>query len=264
MGNEYVDAGYADDGTYFFTSRQFIFTYGAARLELRGPASRSGSIRLLQPEETTAGWVRYGYTPRAIIHTLKLDYRRMSATEAADLATFRAAVDYTAKQFSYINGATGEIIPCWFEQPEQEIEQAGFNLYRGQVAFLAITPFIAYPGSPPANLDAILATAQYPYKQTISRAQQRLWMSNGTPRIYNQSGIKRTTHGITLVRKSAADLGALLSYFVNTAVGIKNRWPWTDGGTPRSVRFAEPVIEWRQSPLNTALYDVDLVLEEDQ
>lgn len=260
--SKYIDSGYIDDG-YFFTSRPFIFVSGVNRLELSGPSSRSGSVKLLQPEEYSTGWVRYGFTPLAILHTLSLNYSRMRQDEAAGLTAFRVVVDDTSVQFNYVNGESGVSIPCWFDEPQQELDQQSYGKYQAKVALVSTTPFITFPGAPPANLDAILATAQYSYKQTIQRKQPRVWNSDGIPRIYNKSAIKRTLHGLTLRNRNAADLGALLSYFINTAVGIKNMWTWTDGGTPHTVRFAESVINWTQSQISSQLYDVDLTLEED-
>jgi len=260
---EFVDSGYIQDG-YAFTPRQVIFQFGENRLELRGPSGRSGSVRLLQAEEYSIGWARHGFAPIAAVHTLTLEYRRMSAEEYQALEAFQAAVDYTANEFDYIDGATGRTIQVRFAEPKQAIEEAGYDLYRGRIALLSLTPFIPFPATPPLNVDAILSTAHYPYQFSVERKQPRGWMSDGSLRVVNKSAIKRRFHTIPLVRRTAAELGDLLSFFQNSAVGMKNKWPWTWGEAPRLARFAETSLDWQRSPVRSDRYDITVTLEEEE
>lgn len=259
---EFVDDGYVLDG-FTFTPRQVIFQYGEHRVELRGPSGRSGSIRLLQAEEYSTGWARYGFAPIAAVHTLALDYRRMSGAEYQALEAFQAAVDYTATEFDYIDGATGIVYPVRFAEPSQTMEEAGYDLYRCRIVLLSLSPFIAYPGTPPLNIDVILGTAHYPYQFTVQRKQPRGWMSDGALRIVNKSAIKRRFHTLSLVRRTAAELGDLLSFFQYTAVGMKNKWPWTWDGTERQVRFSETSLEWQRSAIRSDRHDLSVTLEVD-
>lgn len=259
---EFVDDGYVLDG-FAFTPRQVIFQHGANRVELRGPSSLRGSVRLLQAEEYSTGWSRYGYAPIAAVHTLNLEYRRMSGAECQALEAFQAAVDYTATEFDYIDGATGTAYPVRFAEPSQAIEEAAYDLYRCRIVLLSLSPFIAYPSAPPLNIDSVLATAYYPYQFTVQRKQPRGWMSDGALRIVNKSVIPRRFHTLSLVRRTAAELGDLLSFFQYTAVGMKNKWPWIWDGPERQVRFAETNLEWERSAVRSDRYDLSVILEED-
>ncbi len=259
---DYVDAGYVDDG-YIFTARPVILQLGTERVALRAPSSRSGSIRLLQAEEVSTGWARYGSPPITAVHTLLLEYPQMRADEYAPLAAFREAVDDIATEFEFIDGLTGATATVWFAEPDFEVEEAGFNLYKHSLTLQSHSTFIPYPSSPPANLAAVLEHVHYPYRVTITRKQPHAWLSDGTRRVANKSALRRHIHTVSLVRKSAEDLGKLLSYFEHVAVGIRNKWSWTLDGTARQVRFPEAKLDWRQSRVQRNMYDIDLTLEED-
>lgn len=260
---EYVEDGYVEDG-YVFTGRPVIFQYGSNRIELRCPSRRSGSVRLLQAEEYSTGWSRYGFAPIAVLHTLELDYRRMSTEEYQALEAFQAAVDYSATEFDFIEGLTGVVIKARFFEPSQAIEEASYGLYRGRIVLMSLVPFIAYPASPPANINAILATAHYPFQFTVSRKQPRGWMSDGTLRIVNKSACKRRFHTLSLVRRTVVELGEVLSFFQNTAVGIQNKWSWYWNGVIRLARFSETVLSWQQSQVRSDRFDVAVTLEEEE
>ncbi len=224
---DYVDPGYVADG-YIWTGRPVICQYGDNRIELRGPSRRSGSLRLLQADKYSAGWERHGYPPIAAVSSMLLEYNQMRSDECDQLAAFQSAVDYSVATFDYIEGNTGYTVPAWFSNPNQTIEEKSFNLYTGKIELQSLQSFIPLPATPPADISAILANSAYPYTVDIRRAQPAAWTSSGTRRVVNKSAITRRTHTLSLIRKTATELGNLLSFFQNTAVGIKNTWPWLD------------------------------------
>ncbi len=224
---DYVDPGYVADG-YVWTGRPVIFEYGATRAELHGPSRRSGSLRLLQADKYSTGWERHGYPPIAIVSSLSLEYNQMRGDEYEQLAAFQSTVDYSTAEFSYIEGNTGYTVPVWFANSNQTIEEASFNRYTGKIELQSLTSFIPLPAVVPSSINDILANPAYSYPVDIRRAQPSVWVSSGIRRVVNKSVITRRTHTLSLVRKTATELGNLLSFFQNTAVGIKNTWSWLD------------------------------------
>jgi hypothetical protein len=88
-------------------------------------------------------------------------------------------------------------------------------------------------------------------------------MSNGTFRSYNKSSITRAPRSITMLRRTRAELAAVIYFLVTVCQGIRYTFPWTFDGSAKTVRFSEPRLDWRQSSVNTALFDVTVTLEED-
>ena len=258
----YVDSGFVDDG-YLWTPRPVICQYGANRVELSGPSRRSGSLRLWQADLLSSGWARYSTAPIAAVHSLTLEYNRLRPDEVTALQAFQSAVDYSAQVFNFIDGATGYTVPAWFAEPGQSIEEKSLCCAGAKLGLQSLTPFIPYPGSIPTDIAAILATMAYSYTVAISRKQPAAWTSAGARKVSNKSALTRRIHTVTLVRRTAAELGNILSFFQNVAVGIKNKWSWTLDSVARQVRFAETAISWEQSSVNTARYDLTITLEED-
>lgn len=222
---EFTDDGFVDDG-YIFTGRPVIFQSGANRVELRGPSKRSGRVRLLQAEEYSSGWARYGYAPLAIVHTLTLEYQQLRSDEVDQLKAFQIAVDYSAGTFDYIDGANGLTVPAWFAEPDQAIEEISYNKNGTTIELHSLSPFVALPAAP-ANIDAILNAAHYPCTVRITRKQPQVWMSDGTRRVSNKSAITRQLHTLALVRLTADQLAALIAHFIGMG-GMKDRWTWQD------------------------------------
>lgn len=258
----YVDAGYVDWG-YFFTERPVVFEYGTVRAKLRGAPRRRGSLRLLQAGEYSSGWARHGYAPIAAVHSLSLEYQRLREDECQQLAEFQAAVDYSINQFDFIDGNTGFTVPAWFAESVHSVQETGYNVRACRIDLQSTSPFIPYPAGPPVSIADVLADSSYPYTLEIRRAQPSVWMSSGVRRATNKSSLTRRLHTLSLVRKTASDLGNLLSYFQSAAVGIRNTWAWTLDGVARTVRFAESTIAWEQSQVRTDRYDLIILLEEE-
>lgn len=241
---EFTDDGYVDDG-YFFTGRPIIFQSGANRVELRGPSKRSGRVQLLQAEEYSSGWARYGYAPLAVVHTLTLEYQQLRSDEVDQLKAFQTAVDFSAGTFDYIDGASGLTVPAWFAEPGQATEEISYNKYGATIELHSLMPFFTLPAAP-ANIDAILNAAHYPCTVSITRKQPQVWMSDGTHRVSNKSAITRQLHTLALVRLAADQLAALIAHFIGQG-GMRDRWTWTVApavlileGTTNLIIYSDP------------------------
>lgn len=219
----YIDDGYFEDGYVFNPCPQALIS-GSTRVNLRGPNTMTGSVRLLQPGEYSTGWARIGYAPRAIIHTMVLGYNRMSEGEKNDLDALFDVVDFSAtQQFMYTN--TGDEFPIYFEAPQISFEESSYGCYRSTISLWAAQTFFPAPAVP-VTISALLSAAHYPAPVTRAKKQPRTRLSDGSVVVYNKSTITRTTRTLSLVRISADDLGSLIAHFISVD-GVKTWWTWT-------------------------------------
>lgn len=258
----YIEPGYFEDG-YVFSPCPVVLSSGNTRVDLRGPSALSGTVRLLQPEEYSTGWQHFGFTPRAVVHTLTMQYNRMNGIERDAVDAFFDTVDFTAQEFDYTDAATGNRFPVRFQNPEISLEEAAYDLYRTQLNLWAGQTFFA----PPAELTEIsilLNNAHYPEPIKRTKKQPMLRMSDGTVCIYNKSTITRINRTCTLVRLSRDDLASLIAHFLSVG-GTRDTWTWTDPfrAFEHTCRYASPEISWQRSTVRSSTYDCQVSIVED-
>lgn len=252
--NMYIEPGYWADG-YMSSPCSVALTYGSTRINLRGPSIISGTVRMLQPEEYSTGWERFVYDPRAIIHTMTLQYNRLSLAERDDLDAYFDLIDFSAAQ-SYGDVNEGNTYPIWFDKPEISFEETYYRCYRSSITIWGYQAFHPTPIAP-ADISVLLGADRYPEQITRTKRQPRIWLSDGSSVVYNKATMVRrtTTRSLRLTRN---ELGSLIFHYV-TAGGPRNTWGWEG----RTCRYAEQEMSWQRSTINTGNYDVQLTIEDD-
>lgn len=252
----YIEPGYFEDG-YVFSPCPVVLSSGSTRVDLRAPSGLSGSVRLLQPSEQTTGWARIGYNPRAVVHTLNLQYFRLNGDERNALDALFDTVDFSAVSFLYTDAATGDQFPVRFQAPEFSIGNPSYDKFTATLALWSATTFFTAPASP-ASISALLGAAHYPAPVKRAKKQPYTRLSDGSVVIYNKSTITRTTRTLNLVRMTRDGLASLIAHFLSVS-GTKTGWGY-DGHT---YRYASSELTWQRSSVNTGRYDAQVSLEED-
>jgi len=256
----YIAPGYFEDG-YIFSPCPVVFTSGASRLDLSGPSTLGGSVRMLQPQEYSSGWQRIGFSPLAIVHTLNLQYNRLNGEERDSLDAFFDAVDFSARQFTYTDAATGNQFPVQFQTPEISLEEVSYDLYRTSLSLWSAQTFFSAPAVP-ATISTLLNAAHYPEPVKRAKKQPLTRLSDGSTSISNKSTITRLTRTCSLIRISRDDLASLIAHFI-AAGGIRDWWTWTTATEERTCRYASSQITWQRSSVRSSTYDAQVSLEED-
>ena len=239
--------------------------YGANHVDLRGPTSRSGTVQMLQPDEYSSGWARVGYPSRGAVHTLTLDYQRMSTTERTAVEAFWTIVDATAKQITYADAITGNSYSCWLDKPELGFEEVSYNLFRSTLNLWSQSAFFTFTGGAPTinDADTIITNLQYPASHAQAGKQPLTRLSDNSVVIYDKTTLTRKTRTVTIMRRTAAQMGKIISFFSAAAEGTRNKFNWTFDGSVKSTRFASTLLSWKQSAISSILFDVTVALEED-
>jgi hypothetical protein len=259
----YVDPGYVDDG-YIFAPAPIIITCGDTRCDLRSATRRSGTVRLYQPLDASAGAVRFGYAPFAVEYGVTHEYDRLNLAERAALEAVWNAAAGSAREVSCRDARIGLTIPARLEAALATTE-VSYDLCRGTVALTADVSFLPPPATLPTIDDAnlVLTGAAYPGGRSLTRNQPRRRTSGGALYVYTMSPGALAKHSVALTRRTLDQLAALLHFFVTAAQGPRTIFPWTDpDAIARQVRFSSSTLAWAQSTVRSDLYDVTVELEE--
>jgi hypothetical protein len=264
--SNYVDPGYVEDG-YVFTAKPFILKSSTgAYCQLRGPSGKSGEIVLRQPAEYATGWQRVPFTSRGTAHTMVLDYQRMSDIERLNLEEFFAAVGGIEEIFVYREDLEEREYSVRFDSPELVIREESYDKNSGTIKLWSASSFFildAGQAVPTINdADVVLTRFSYSCERKAARKQPRDYVSDGNVYIYTKSPIQRQTYRLVMLRRTYAEMAALV-FFFSIANGTRTTFPMTFDGSVRTMRFASSSLRWERSPVVRSLYDVVVEVEED-
>lgn len=261
--SEYVEPGWVDDG-YYWTDYGFIGYYGTDRFSLLRPSSRSGTVKMLQPSEQTAGRANVIAAPYCAKHTMECVYNYVTDDDLAVFLAWAETVDMRAREWDYVDGSTGDRVPVRFEDESVSYEETGpninsvtFSIWSAQTFF----PCASVPGI--GDADTVLARLYRPFTYERDRKQPLLRFDDGTAAVYNKSAIKRDSRSLSLPYRTRAELAALIAFYEQSAEGAHNTFSWTLDGVSKTVRFSSGGISWSQEARADELYDADLTVEED-